>query len=244
MNYKVNAIYATYQGEVNIQGIGAPVIFVRLQGCHLRCYLKTLGTLCDTPEGLEKDFPGAMNIELDYILNVLQEIRAKSGINLICLSGGDPLWRKQEEVFELLAAFSKAGFKTSVETSGTLSIKPYRNIPEVYWVLDYKLKSAGVPAPFKIDELSLLYNTDYIKFVVYDEEDYKEFKEVVYSKLITDAQIAIGPYWGGKITSKQLVQNLLNDELLGKVKINAQMHKLLTLADNSDVSKLEIPKLL
>ena len=39
---KLNNIYTTFQGEVNAFGIGMPVIFIRLQGCHLRCYKRII----------------------------------------------------------------------------------------------------------------------------------------------------------------------------------------------------------
>ena len=51
---KLNSLYITFQGEQYPHGIGHPAIFLRLQGCHLRCYKKTMGILCDTPEGLVK----------------------------------------------------------------------------------------------------------------------------------------------------------------------------------------------
>ena len=50
---KVNTIYPAFAGEVNAHGIGVPCVFVRLAGCNLRCYFKTKGILCDTPEALE-----------------------------------------------------------------------------------------------------------------------------------------------------------------------------------------------
>ena len=49
---KVQTIYPAFMGEVNECGIGAPCVFIRLAGCNLRCYEKTRGCLCDTPEAL------------------------------------------------------------------------------------------------------------------------------------------------------------------------------------------------
>lgn len=236
--YSVNAIYPTYQGEQNFRGIGAPVIFLRLQGCHLRCYAKTLGVLCDTPEGLEKGEP---NMDFSEILGTLNNIRRNTGIDYVCLSGGDPLWRKKDDIHYLLTQLSYAGFYVSVETSGTLSISPYRDIRNIYWVLDYKVKSAGLPNKFVHSDLPLLTEADIVKFVLYDYADYLEFKEVFHN-ITTKAKIVVGTYWGGELKSNILLEDLVKDGILGKVRINAQLHKLLTHADRTDVSKTIIPK--
>lgn len=242
--YNVNAIYPTYQGEQNIHGIGAPVIFIRLQGCHLRCYLKSIGTLCDTPEGLERE--GGKKMSLTELMEEVYTMSVRTGIKLICLSGGDPLWRKPEDVEMLLLALTNSGLEVSVETSGTLSIEPYVHVRKVYWVLDLKLKSAAITQGFVFKDLPLLTSKDIIKLVVYDDADYAEAVSIIHYLIAenVNAKIAIGLYWGGKMRSDTLIQNLLRDNLLGKVIINMQSHKLLTHADNTDVSKTEIPAIL
>lgn len=139
---KVNSIYSTFQGECNPFGIGQPVIFLRLQGCHLRCYKKTLGVLCDTPEALKK--PLAVT-ELNSIFATVLEISKETGIKIITLTGGDPLWNTQEELQKLFVGLVERGFKVSIETSGTISWLPYSSISkDIFWVLDYKLQSSGV----------------------------------------------------------------------------------------------------
>ena len=70
----LNTIYTTFQGEVNPFGIGFPVIFLRLQGCHLRCYKKTLGVLCDTPEGLDKPIA---ETKISYIFAEIEKVSEK-----------------------------------------------------------------------------------------------------------------------------------------------------------------------
>ena len=143
--YYINCVYPAFQGEVNSDGIGAPVIFVRFQGCHLRCYAKTLGTLCDTPEGLEGK-SGGINYSLNDLYTIINtQSIMMGGVKLLCITGGDPLWRKKEPMIELFLWLSKKGFTMSIETSGTLSIEPYRYIPNVHFVLDYKLKMLAFP---------------------------------------------------------------------------------------------------
>jgi organic radical activating enzyme len=68
---RLNTIYITYQGEVNHFGIGTHV-FLRLQGCPIRCYKDTMGVLCDTPEALEKN----NSLEVTEIVNRLKTLRS------------------------------------------------------------------------------------------------------------------------------------------------------------------------
>lgn len=234
---KVNSIYTTFQGEVNPYGIGAPVHFLRLQGCHLRCYLPTLGVLCDTPEGLEKK--GGSEMSLPAIIEALNVLREKSGgVSLVCLSGGDPLWRSPAELDDLFGYLARAGYQTVVETSGTLSMQPFRNWMAVSWVLDYKVASAGVKGADNIlADVPCLNAKDFIKFVLHDEADYVDFLQK-YAKLIAlncKAKIAVGVFWQGKLTTFKLVEWLIRDGIFGAVHVNMQAHKaLLTPLDNID----------
>lgn len=240
-SYAVNTIYPTYQGEVNKYGIGKSVIFLRLQGCHLRCYLKPLGILCDTPEGLKKR--GGVDFTLDAIINRLKKLRLRTGINYICLSGGDPLWRKEEDLIALFQALEDNGFETSVETSGTISIKPYRHFKSVSWVLDMKLKSAGIKQPFIYEDLKLLTEDDFVKYIIYDMNDYNEFRRVVTEvRVHSKCKIGVGVFWDGKMTNSNLVHFLIHDGYFKDVYLNMQAHKLLTHYDKTDKANTEIPK--
>lgn len=236
---KLNNIYVTFNGEVNKDGIGSPCIFLRLQGCHLRCYLKTIGVLCDTPEGLKKPDEG------DNIFDIFAEVEQVSkntGLKLVTLTGGDPLWNKEQEVRELLNLLSVNGFTVNVETSGTISWLPYRHIKNVHWIIDYKGKSAGV----KQQNLSLDFNhfksldkNDFIKFVIYDREDFEECKTAVglLKGLGVSTNIAVGTYWGGKIEPLELFNLLKENNMLPYVTMNFQVHKMAV----SSNYKTEIP---
>lgn len=231
---KLNNIYTTFNGEVNPQGIGSLCIFVRLQGCHLRCYKKTLGILCDTPEGLKKP---ADRDKISYIFAQIEQVSKDTGLKLITLTGGDPLWNKEEELIELLTLLSDSGYTVNVETSGTISWMPYRHIKNVNWILDYKCKSAGVHQKTNLLHytklLESLTDQDFIKFVIYDEMDYEEFKgfATVHYLTVCQARLAVGAYWGGKLDTFELFEKLKADKLLGKVCMNMQTHKMAVSSD-------------
>jgi 7-carboxy-7-deazaguanine synthase len=227
MKTEVSAIYPAFQGEQNEWGIGEPVIFLRLSFCHLRCYLSTLGTLCDTPEALEKGSGKEMSIpEIIAVLDVISE--AMGGVKRICLTGGDPLARPKEFLHALFQELGKAQYNVSVETSGTIDPTPYFIYNRVSWVLDYKGKSTGVKqrsiVPDVLEEMSA---RDFVKFVIFDEEDYNEMLAVINPWTNHQAQIVAGIYQGApcKLDTLTLFNWLVRDSLLGKVKINMQTHK-------------------
>lgn len=238
---KVNTIYCTFQGEVNPFGIGFPVIFLRLQGCHLRCYKKTLGILCDTPEGLEKPIA---HTKISDIFAEIEKVSEKYGIKVVTLTGGDPLWNKEEELIELFSGLVDRGFSICVETSGTISWLPYSVISNnIYWVLDYKLKSTGVKNSSELfsdpEHLQDLSEKDFIKFVIYDDTDLDEAIEVVKNlKDKTLATFAFGSFWGGKLTTFDIFNKLKNMNMLSYVTMNIQAHKM-AVSSNYNV---EIPK--
>lgn len=242
MSLVVNAIYPAFQGEQNFRGIGAPVIFVRLQGCHLRCYKETFGTLCDTPEGLERAEGQGIKMEVQDLVEDIVAVSEQMGrVHLVCLTGGDPLWNKPTELHRLFLALEDARFEVSVETSGTISMQQYRQYKGVHWVLDYKLKSCGVKQKFRFEDLDCLNEKDFIKFVVYDEADYAEMTAAI-PTLTTKANLTAGVYWGGKMGTMELFNRLLKDGLLGRVSINAQLHKMAFFTDTQNVSAIEIPQ--
>lgn len=236
MKIRLNTIYITYQGEVNNFGIGEPVIFLRLQGCPIRCYKDTLGILCDTPEALEKD--DNTLIEIDEVVIRLLNIREQTGISYVCLTGGDPLWQNKETLHFLFKLLEQHKFFISVETSGVIAIQPYLRYKNVFWVLDYKLKSAGVNSKYARSNYLVPKGT-VIKFVVYDNTDLMEALEVVNSGNFNSyAKFTMGLYWGTtKLTYQELTQALISKNLLGKVSINFQAHKLAEFYDqNTDIA--------
>lgn len=239
---QLNAIYPTYQGEANVRGIGAPVIFVRLQGCHLRCYKNSLGTLCDTPEGLEKNVVNELDTQ--EILSRLLKVHEKTKIDLVCLSGGDPLWNDTAELHSLFKGMSERGLTVSVETSGTLSALPFIDYPNLHWVFDYKLKSAAVTNRFHPENLTI--PNSHVKLVIYDNDDLEEAVMIAKSFRNCEhpATIVIANYWGAKIKYPEITKRIFSEGLGDYVIFSAQLHKLITHADNTDVTKTNVPALL
>jgi organic radical activating enzyme len=244
----INTIYVSYQGEQNLFGIGKPVIFIRTQGCHLRCYKATLDCLCDTPEALDTKIV-VKEMSVDDIVNVCVKHRNDYGVSHVCLTGGDPLYGDDNDITHLLLALSHAQFHVSIETSGTISIRQYQEIPNISFVLDYKVKSAGLTAPFHKGNLELIgqYNTKptgniHLKFVLYDVDDYSEMVDFILREK-PQCDMSAGLYWGtDKLSHDTLFRLLKGDSLLGKVSINMQTHKLATLYDKTIMGNIDYLK--
>lgn len=232
---RVNTIYKGYMGEVNNFGIGAPCTFVRLSGCNIRCYKSTLGVLCDTPEAL------SVNCGIDTPIDAIIERVKNLGNHIICLTGGEPLMQKDS--WELINELVFNGFKVVVETNGTEPIKPF--LKNVYYVLDVKAPSTGEENKMIVPNYRVLQETDFIKFVIYDQADLEYFRDFMTQWGVSlSCKISVGLFWGGKLTYIELYEYLAADEIFKDVYVNIQAHKLGVLYDSQKdlVSKLIIPR--
>lgn len=229
--YGVNTIYPAFMGEQNKFGIGRRCVFVRFSGCNIRCYEKTMGITCDTPEALcGKSGVGMSTAE---IVDTLREYN----IRTICLTGGEPL---MQNPVELLEELSREGYSVVVETNGTISVAPFVHIRNVSFVVDYKAPSAGVRS-FELDNFKYLRRDDYLKFVIYDDEDYEDMKRIC-DMMKGKVNLVAGLFWGAKIGYVELTNRILRDRL--PLNLNMQVHKMMVLYDEypEAVRTLNVPK--
>lgn len=103
---EVKEIFATIQGEGPFSGV--PAIFVRLAGCHLKCYF------CDTnfEHGVKKYV--SSEIVPEIVLQALTGKRIKT--TLVVITGGEPL---RQNILLLCQELTSIGFTVQIETSGT-----------------------------------------------------------------------------------------------------------------------------
>jgi len=216
-------------GEQNKYGIGKAAIIIRFQGCNVRCYKDTLGILCDSPEGLE--FGGGNKYNMPALEQEIKNLAA-TGIDTILITGGEPMLF-QSTVESICEKFSN--FNLIIETNGTIDItRAMVNLPYVNFIIDYKLKSTGVKLNAFAKFKSIIKHDDYIKLVIYDEEDYLQMKNLVLSNYFPTGKIVAGAFWGSpSMDANKLFELLKKDALLGKVELNIQLHKLLYSADYS-----------
>jgi 7-carboxy-7-deazaguanine synthase len=155
---RITTIFYTLQGEGVYQGI--PAVFVRLQGCNLRC------SFCDT------FFDAGDRLTYDEILSKAEEIKNKFYTDrniilpdnliksqLLVVTGGEPL--NQKNLTDFLHAAHKKGYRTQIESNGTI----YRDIPEeTHLVLSPKINESTGKF-IKVND-ALLNRANTLKFVV------------------------------------------------------------------------------
>lgn len=232
----VNIIYPSFMGEVNTHGIGVPCTFVRLSGCNLRCYYKTKGVFCDTPEALKVNGGKEMSVA-----EIVHQVRTL-GRKVVCLTGGEPL---MQDVKELLTELSNHGYYVVVETNGSKSIAPYRHIRNVSFVVDVKSTSSGESERMLEENYGLLDRNDFLKFVVDTKEDVTEFEQWVFSHNYIGCNVAVGTFWGSKISYADLIEKVVVETTLIPVYLNMQTHKMACLYDHyEDVTHIFVPRTL
>lgn len=234
---KVNTIYPAFMGEANTHGIGVPCTFLRLAGCNLRCYFKTKGTLCDTPEALEMKGGKDMSVS-----EIVYQVKC-FGRKVVCLTGGEPL---MQDVKELLTELSNNGHYVVVETNGSKSIAPYRHIRNVSFVVDVKSASSGESERMLEENYELLDEKDFLKFVVDEGKEVVEFERWIFSHQYLRCNVAIGTFWGSEISYAELMRELNLIAWPAPVHLNMQTHKMACLydryKDDSSFKDLFIPK--
>lgn len=104
MQYKVNEIFYTLQGEGAHSGI--PAVFIRFSGCNLRC------PWCDT------EFADYREMTSDQIIAEICELYdlPNERRKMVVLTGGEPSLQVDQP---LIDALHKAGFYICIETNGT-----------------------------------------------------------------------------------------------------------------------------
>ena len=200
---KVNEIYFSVQGESSRAGL--PCVFVRLTYCNLRC------TYCDT----EYAFYEGEDRSVDEIINEVK----KYGCNLVEITGGEPL--VQDESLNLMKKLCADGFDVMLETAGNM---PICNVAgRVNIIMDLKCPSSGMMKKNLYENINHLKETDELKFVIGDREDYDWMNEMIIQYDLTNKCKILVSVVFDKLEPLALVNWVLEDKL--DVRFQLQMHK-------------------
>jgi 7-carboxy-7-deazaguanine synthase len=151
----ISEIFYSIQGEGTRAGL--PCVFVRLQGCNLRC------VWCDTPYALEiKQIEQIMTFQ-----EILERINSFN-CNFIEFTGGEPL--VQSNSIDLMNYLIENGYTVAIETSGSKLIDKLH--PDIIKILDIKCPASNMSKFNKIENLKYLNKKDEIKFVISDRGDF------------------------------------------------------------------------
>jgi 7-carboxy-7-deazaguanine synthase len=207
LQFNVSEIFYSIQGEGS--RVGLPCVFIRMQGCKLRC------VWCDTPY--------ALSLKKTEIMMTGQEIIDKVesyNCKFIEFTGGEPL--EQAEIIHLMKYFIDSSKTVAVETAGYLSTK---DVPaEVVKIIDFKAPGSKMLAKNNFDNIAFLNPHDEVKFVLSDRGDYDWAVKIINTHNLTNKvdTILFSPVFG-KLDYLTLAQWILADEL--SVRLQIQVHK-------------------
>ena len=210
----VNEIFASINGEVNKWGQGSPTVFIRLQGCNLKC------SYCDTAYAQNISSADVVNLTIPEILGTIESF----GIKRVTITGGEPLLQK--ETFCLINKLFYDGYQISVETNGSIKIPitPCSH-PDICWVVDYKME---FPKQMILSNYYNLNKNDFVKFVIEDKERL-DWAIRIKKSLQTSgckAQFAFSPIGADFKLAGEMTKWIL-DRKIDDVIVNLQIHKII-----------------
>ena len=201
---KINEIFYSIQGEGNWTGL--PNIFIRTSGCNLRC------SYCDTKYAYD-------TFKEIKIIKIIDEIR-KYNCKKVCITGGEPLLQK--DMIKLVDELIKNNYNVSIETNGSIEIKPISNKKLVMISLDVKCPSSNMSEKMLYQNLLYLKKKDQLKFIIGDIKDYIFAKEIIINNKIS-CSIFFQPVAG--TDPRKLANWIIKDNL--NVRLGLQIQKIL-----------------
>jgi len=152
------------------------------------------------------------------VSEIITEVK-KQDTEYVCVTGGEPLG--QRGTIELLRLLLNEGYKVSLETNGSFSIK---DVPkDVIKVIDVKCPESGESDSLAWENLSLAASHDQFKFVIASKEDFVWAQKVVQDhKLYEKCPILYSPVHG-KVKASDLAAWILDES--APVTMNLQLHK-------------------
>ena len=200
---KVNEIFKSIQGESSFAGL--PCVFVRLAGCNLRC------SYCDTTHAYEEN----TEIAVDEILEKVKSFNCP----LVEITGGEPLL--QEKTYLLLNKLLDAGERVLIETNGSLDIS--RVDERAIRIMDLKCPGSGESDKTYWKNLDNLRQTDEVKFVLSNRQDYEWAKGIIEKYRLADKAKVLLSVAFDRLAPETVVEWMLKDNL--NVRFQLQLHK-------------------
>lgn len=226
----VDEIFLSISGESS--STGKPTVFIRLYGCNICC------KFCDTPQD-EGEYMSEEKI-VDHVRDLSRNFHVTRHV---VITGGEPMLQPLESLVRQLLT---AGVESiQIETNGTKPIPDfYKGVPQVSFVMDIKLPSAGVSkdvtdmctshALGMLNCIDLKYwgKKHEIKFVIGSMEDVEVALKILdeYYHTFNKALILFSPVIGEGYDASErqaMVYKLLNSKVLYGLdwRIQLQIHK-------------------
>ena len=194
---------------------GELAVFIRFQGCNLRC------SWCDTTYSFDKSEITEV-LSAEEIYNYIKE----TGVSNVTLTGGEPLF--QENIDEILCLLNNdRDLTVHIETNGAIDILPFKEkYPNLIFILDYKLPSSKMTNFMVLENFNHVEKTDVYKFVLGSEEDLQEaYKIITKFDLVDKCLVYFSPVFSA-IELEDIVE-FMKDKNLNKVRLQVQLHKII-----------------
>lgn len=220
MQYPINEIFYSLQGEANFAGL--PSVFIRFQGCAVGC------AFCDTKHTWELNPQTlvASRIVIDktddhtnwaYFSSeeILGEISNYSACRHVVFTGGEPA---MYDLRPLITQLEQAGYTCQIETSGTEPLQ----VTEKTWVtLSPKIDMPGN----KIVLSENIARANEIKMPVGKIQDIQKLKE-----LLANQQVNTKLVWLQPLSCKETPTKLCIEEALANNwRVSTQIHKFINI---------------
>ena len=199
----ITEIFYSLQGEA--KEVGIPTVFVRLTGCPLRC------NYCDTAYAFKGNNPLS-------IKSIMEKVE-KYNTHYVCVTGGEPM--AQRNCLILLDTLIEAGYKVSMETSGSIDISPVNK--KVSVVMDLKTPSSTEQSQNRYENIALLESKDQLKFVIASRSDFDWCCSILESYDVL-SDVLFSPVYEN-LKPVDLADWILEKQL--NVRLQVQLHKLL-----------------
>ncbi|MFC2061529.1 7-carboxy-7-deazaguanine synthase QueE [Elusimicrobiota bacterium] len=196
-------IFYSIQGETS--SVGKPAVFVRLSGCNLNC------SWCDTVYARS----GGKKTGIDDIIYEIEKYKCP----LVIITGGEPLL--QSGAVDLIKTLSDKEYQVILETNGSVDISA---VPDkVCIILDIKAPSSGETEKMILDNIGMLKDSDELKFVIKNREDFSWSLEILKKYDNSEHEILFSPV-EGEMTFKELAQWVKEEMPAARVQTN--IHKI------------------
>ena len=213
----ISEIFYSIQGESTF--VGKPCIFIRTQGCNLKC------KYCDTKYSLNPKQGIEMSIE-----NIKRKISCFP-TKLIEITGGEPLLQ-MDECINLIEGLDHE-YIILIETNGSIDISRISYTSGVHIIMDIKCPSSGMEKFNNYKNIERL-NKEYdeLKFVIQDDKDF-EFMEKILKRHPYNGTTLIAPVINNKGQLKTTNIEKLANKILqtsselyyGNLRLQFPLHK-------------------
>lgn len=204
---RLSEFFHSIQGEGTRAGM--PCVFIRFQGCSLRC------RWCDTPYALDRRTPELV-LTAQHILDRVEQY----GTRFVELTGGEPL--EQIESFRLIQWLCDRGYTVAIETGGHISIEHVD--PRAICIVDFKCPDSRMEPLNYLPNVEHLRPHDEVKFVIASRHDYQWARAFIERHHLAEktAAVLLSPAFG-LLEPRQLAEWILADRL--PVQMQLQLHK-------------------